>query len=409
MTLSRIVVSLVLVFQPDASPLDANPHVPPHCHLPAELQLTSSCSAREQHMTGSRVHQVVYDGATVVDSVNTDGEFREFGRSAYSRPGSGAAQGDTTWIAATTRRFLLRSDPRVGLHHFLIDWASADAGAWPPFAPPIAERDDWRSLLDDEDEQAWAAAVEAYAATRRRSLLFDEGLLAVRAWAAGVGTRDAIPEADRPLAAAIEAALPIYRRHWWPAHDARNRAWIESVSPTLAAIEEEMVPRLEAAYGGRWPSERIPIDIVAYANPVGAYSIAGRVTISSVDRGTVMPQAVEMIFHESSHIDPLEGALRAALRDAFQAAGGEAPDRFWHDVIFYTTGEVTRIVLAEHGEPGYEHYGELGVYTRGERWSVELPALERHWRPFLSSASADEGARHAALETLARELLTGQH
>lgn len=406
MTLSRILVSLVLGLQLHAPPLDASPQS--HCQPLTEILLTNSCSVREP-MTGSRVYQVGSGGITVVDSVYTDGEFRGLGRAAYSRSASGAAaQGDTTWIAATTRRFLLRSDPRVGLHHLLIDWASADAGAWPPFAPPIAERDDWRSVLDNEEERTWAAAVEAYTATRRRSLLFDEGLLAVRAWAAGVATRDAIPEADRPLADAIEAALPIYSRHWWPAHDARNRAWIDSVSPTLAAVEEDVVPRLEAAYGGQWPSERIPIDIVAYANPVGAYSTAGRVTVSSVDRGNRMPQAVEMIFHESSHIDPLESALRRALRNAFQAVGGEAPDRLWHDIIFYTTGEVTRIVLADHGEPGYKHYGELGVYTRGERWSVELPALERHWRPFLVSASAAEDARRAALEALAKEIRAGQ-
>ena len=73
-------------------------------------------------------------------------------------------------------------------------------------------------------------------------------------------------------------------------------------------------------------------------------------------------------------------------------------------MIFYTTGEVTRLVLAERGQPDYKHYGEYGVYRRGERWSVELPALERHWRPFLASPSADESDRRAALEALARQM-----
>ncbi len=311
-------------------------------------------------------------------------------------------------IVATTGRFELRSDARVALHHFLIDWASADAGEWPPYALTFAERDDWQAALDNDEERAWSQAVEGYALARGRSLVFDAGLLAVRDWAAGVAPRDAIPPGDRPLADALEAALPIYRRHWWPAHDESNRAWIESISSALTAVEEDMIGRLEAAYGGRWVDVPVPVDVMVYANAVGAYSTGGRLTISSTNRGNQMPQAVEMVFHEASHMDPLEQPLRVGLDAAFRAAGGSAPDRFWHDVIFYTSGEITKLVLADHGRPGYRHYGSFGVYRRGERWSVELPALEAHWRPFLESGSTDTNTRRAALEALAGELLREQ-
>jgi hypothetical protein len=124
-------------------------------------------------------------------------------------------------------------------------------------------------------------------------------------------------------------------------------------------------------------------------------------TISSVLYGNQMPHAIEMIFHESSHTDPMEQPLRAALQDAFRAAETPEPERFWHDVIFYTSGEITRLVLAAHGEPNYHHYGSLGVYKRGQRWAVELPALDEHWRPFLESGSKDPNARRTALEALA--------
>ena len=307
-------------------------------------------------------------------------------------------------VVATTAHFELRSDPRVALHHFLIDWASADAGQWPPYALQIAERDDASSALSADQQEAWSAAVEAYAATVGRSLLFDAGLLATRGLAAGAAPRGEIPGADQALADALETALPIYERHWWPAHDQRNRAWIESVAARLAAVENDMIPRFEAAYGGTWPSGPIPVDVMVYANDVGAYSTAGRLTISSVPLGNQMPHAIEMIFHESSHTDPLEQPLRAALQQAFQAAGVPEPERFWHDVIFYTSGEITRLVLAAHGETGYEHYGTLGVYIRGERWAAELPAFEQHWRPFLESGSNDDTARRAALEALAGAL-----
>jgi hypothetical protein len=327
-----------------------------------------------------------------------------------SVPRDGGAQSragrDTSRVVAATQRFELRSDPRVDLHHFLIAWASADAGEWPRYATPVVERETWRLLLDEDEQRAWSAALEAYNSAVDRSFVFDTGFVAVRDWAAGVATREGIPAADRRLADAVEAALPIYRRHWWPAHDARNRAWIESVAPSLAASEDEVIPRLEAAYGGRWPEARIPVDVVVYANDVGAYSTGGRLTLSSGDADNHMPQALELVYHEASHVDPLEGPLRTGLAAAFQAAGGVAPDRLWHDMIFYTTGEVVRLVLAEHGQSGYKHYGEYGVYRRGERWSVELPALERHWRPYLVSASKDQSARRVAFEKLASQLLT---
>lgn len=325
-------------------------------------------------------------------------------RAAAQAPGSPAPNEPV----ATTGRFELRSSPRVGLFHFLVDWAMDEAGEWPPYALPLREREDWESVVEPEEARTWRDAVAAFEATRGRSLLFDEGILALRDWAAGVGGREAIPEADRPIATALEAALPVYLRRWWPDHDRRNRAWIEAAAPGLQRIEEDVVPRFEAAYGGSWPDGAVPVDVVVYANPVGAYSTRGRLTVSSRDRDNGMPQGLELVFHEASHTDPLEGPLLEAVEAAFRAAGGEEPDRFWHDVIFYTSGELVRIAFDGLGEPGYLHYGETaGVYTRGERWTVELPALQRHWGPFLHTGSSDPAARRAALEALAAEVLAG--
>lgn len=319
-------------------------------------------------------------------------------------PGGARAQGEDV-PSVTTARFELRSDIRVGLHHFLLDWAAADAGEWPPFAPPLVERETGLEELPAADRETWSGAVRAYAASVGRSLLFDDGLLALRDWAAGVGPMDAVPEEDLPLAEALEGALPVYRRHWWPGHDARNRAWIDAVAPVLRETEEGMAERLAAAYGGSWPDARIPADVVAYANPVGAYSTGGRVTLASGDRDNAMPGAIELLFHEASHVGSLEGPLRAALERAFERAGAEEPDRLWHDVIFVTSGEIARIVLEESGRPGYRHYGETtGVYTRAPRWEAELPAFETHWLPFVRSGAAEAQMREAAFEGLARAL-----
>jgi hypothetical protein len=75
---------------------------------------------------------------------------------ALSLTGVGAAQ-DPSPAVVTTARFALRSDPRVALHHVLLDWASADAGEWPAFAVPLAEREAWRSVLDPGEQRVWTA------------------------------------------------------------------------------------------------------------------------------------------------------------------------------------------------------------------------------------------------------------
>jgi hypothetical protein len=213
-----------------------------------------------------------------------------------------------------------------------------------------------------------------------------------------------VPAADRPLILALEAALPIYQRHWWRAHDAQNRAWIESVAGLLEKVENDIARRVEAAYGGSWPAAPIPADVVLYANPLGAYSTGGRITIGSADNGYRMPQALEMLFHEASHVEPLVSPLGGHIDAAFRKLGRKAPESFWHDMIFFTAGATTRIVLAEHGQAGYRHYGEFGVYLRAARWSAQLPLLEQHWRPFLESGSADAGARASALAAIAEGL-----
>ena len=128
-----------------------------------------------------------------------------------------AAQSQQLSTVTRTSRFELRSDSRVALHHFLIDWAATDADEWPPYALPLTEREGWRAVLDPREQRVWSSAVETYAAAVGRSLVFDQGLRAVRDWAAGTMAGHTIPTGERSLADALVMALPIYERHWWPA------------------------------------------------------------------------------------------------------------------------------------------------------------------------------------------------
>jgi hypothetical protein len=306
-----------------------------------------------------------------------------------------------------TELFAFHNDLRVNLHHFLVNWASAEDGRRPRYAPPLREREQGLEALTSSDRDAWTRAVAAYRRAVGRSYIFDEGMVAVRDAAAGIAPPAAVPADDRVLLEALDEALDVYRTYWWPAHQERNRAWIAGLVPVLKQVEGGIARRLEAAYGGTWPEEPVRVDVVFYANYDGAYSIGGVATVSSGDEANRMPQAVEIIFHESSHTDPLELSLRELIARAFSAEGLEAPDRLWHDVIFYTTGEATRLEFARQGLGNYRHYGSFGVYRRGERWTRQLAALGAAWRPFLESERADVEARHRAMQSVARALEAG--
>jgi hypothetical protein len=99
--------------------------------------------------------------------------------------------------------------------------------------------------------------------------------------------------------------------------------------------------------------------------------------VSSADPGYSGDAALEMLFHESSHLfdDVLENAIAAEAK----RQGMAVPEGLSHAVLFYTAGYFAR----QHLGPGYVMYGEAqGVFSRGgfERY---LPRIRESWEPHL--------------------------
>jgi hypothetical protein len=292
-----------------------------------------------------------------------------------------------------TARFVFWSEPRVNLHHFLYQWASAElaeqAGALRQIEVPEREA---IGALDEGDRSAWLEAVAFYREKLApRSLLFDDGMVALRDALAGLRAPGRIAELEGDLAAAvgvIAKAEPVYRRFWWRQHDGANRAWISAVVPMLRQVEQDFVPRLAAAYGGDWPGGPVRVDVCAYAGRVGAYTPGvPHVNVASGDAGYRMPWAIEMLFHESSHISSLEGPLSTAIAVAFEEKGLRAPSGLDHVAIFETTGAIARRIWAQHDRRDYRPYAEAqGLYERNPLWAEYHRALEPVWREFLDGA-----------------------
>ena len=313
--------------------------------------------------------------------------------------GCGAAQ-DTGAPAREPVResslFTFYADPDVNLHHLLYHWARALHGE--PLTA-VAEMDEVDALSADERE-AWDQAVQAYwrnAGTRH--LLFDDDLLALRSAIVRRSGPADLPERDARLYEALERARPVYAAHWADAHRNVNESWIRTLMEDLPAVEDRIAEGIAGAYGGRWPTESIVVDVSPYTNRVGGYTTSDfHVVISSTDSANVMPQALEILFHEASHGESLERPVHELLHDAFAARDAEPPDQLWHAVLFVTAGESTRVAYEEIGRPGHVHYGDFtGLYTRG-MWTSLSSALKAHWVPYLRGESNRDEALEGIVE-----------
>ncbi len=302
---------------------------------------------------------------------------------------------------AESDRFVFHSDPWLNLHHFLFQWARNGAERRPGDRRRAVDVVEQAQLgdLDDADRQAWERASEYYREHMiARDLLFDRDLVALRNELAGAACSGAVPRlADDALQATLVEAMPVYRRHWLPGHDAANKAWIAERLEALKERESVFAVRLAEAYGGEWPAERIRVDIAAYTNWAGGYTTnqPDHVTISNSYQGL---EGLEILFHEVSHASFFEQRILGQVAAAFRARQADAPNRLSHAIQFATPAEILRSLLGEQEGEDYRSIAER-VHERGS-FRDPYQAVLAHWRPFLDG----EIERAEALDRIAQAL-----
>lgn len=268
--------------------------------------------------------------------------------------------------------FVFHSDVAVNLHHFLYHWARAEEREMKLFGRVRVDPADRQVELDDAETEVWDGAVTVYRELVERDLVFDDGM--VRRKALVVAGPESWTD-DEPVLGALRRALPIYRKHWWARHDRSNRAAYERLRPQLELYEAPLASALAEAYESSWPEEPIRVDLVAYANWAGAYTTdePNHVTYSSTDPDLQGEHALEILFHESGHTDPLGSKVRPTSVAVAQELDVEE-GRLWHSVLFHVTGEAVRRVL---DDPGYETYAEAnGLWTRSAMAAHHAPLTE---------------------------------
>jgi hypothetical protein len=298
----------------------------------------------------------------------------------------------------------------VNLHHFLYQQARLGGGS--VFDTRDAEETSEAAVAEPErflpagaaEAAAWNAAVEFYrSGLARRDLRIAFELVAINRRLAELdGCADlsgrARPECASGLrpehVAALEAAAPVYRAQRWPDDDHANREWIAAVAPMAERIGRPLGRRLAQVYRTDWPRPPIRVDAVAYAGRQGSYATLEpvHVMIASGDERNQGRAALEVLFHEASHA--LAGELADGIARRCRALNKPIPRDLWHAVLFYTTGEVVRRLLAASGDDAGEQYLPYGyrhgLYERG--WRRYLSLLEEHWQPYLDGRTSFDGA-----------------
>jgi hypothetical protein len=268
------------------------------------------------------------------------------------------------------------------LHHFLY----ASAWATRPVVPgarrlamPLPAGPD--PLMTPDEKATWDRAVAAYDREfASKDLLFDRGMTAIKR--ALIDRDDALTGApvDDQLRTLLLSAAPVYRKYWWPAHDAANRAWIDDAVRRAVTYSPAIIARLTTLYGVPWFAGRVRVDVVRVGKSQGAYTSLDptHIVVASADASYGEWSSVEMLFHESSH--GLIQKVRERVDAALVAADKPRSD-LWHVVLFYIAGEVTRQELAKHGIDYTPYLYATGLFDRA--WPQFRRPVEQTVRPFV--------------------------
>ena len=289
--------------------------------------------------------------------------------------------------------FALYSNFWVNLHHVLYQQARLRTQRPIVRSQDAGKKEDRAELslesLTESERRDWNSAIDEYEVKLApRDLLFAEDMVLMNNRLSEMGPEQSAEATGflPGVVAALAKAAPIYQAHWWKEDDRANRLWIDAVAPLVEELGAKISRQLSAIYHAPWPKGAIHVDVCVYAGVFGGYTTLDplHITVSSRDRRNQGLAGFELLFHEASH--GLADPVREAIDREFIARSKPIPRDLWHALLFYTTGEVVRGMLAGSGHDSYKPYAqENHLYERD--WQTYQKALDRDWQPYIENRS----------------------
>ncbi len=179
------------------------------------------------------------------------------------------------------------------------------------------------------------------------------------------------------------------------------------LEPLIGEHDTCIADGLARAYGASLPDDQQTRVYLAFvANWAGAYTTGDPVVIhlAASDPDIQGLLGLELMYHEVSHGKWTEPPLMNLVERSFASIEQKPPRRFWHVVIFNTTGSLTQQCLGKAGIEYRQRYAEVAGLATRDGWREVWQVLETHWVPFLAGDSDD---REAAMRAAARAFQEG--
>jgi hypothetical protein len=294
---------------------------------------------------------------------------------------------------ASQEFFRFQSNFWMNLHHTLFrEGALRRASSKQPATEgttPLSEAE-----LSEGERHTWDNAVDYYVQKfAGRRLLFDEQLIQINTILSEQQelTKLHSPKLPPELVLILEQSAPVYRKHWWKAHNQANQAWIAIMKPAVEKMGPEVISQLEKLFNHHWEAP-LSVDITYFVAEIGhAYTTErpGHTTIASSEPSNQGAEGIETIFHEGTHTltDEVESALDVQCKAQHKPCGD-----LWHALQFFTVGEVVKRRLKKDGSLDFTPYAyKYRLYERGE-WSRFRKVLEMDWKPYVEGKTSFDDA-----------------
>jgi hypothetical protein len=312
--------------------------------------------------------------------------------------------------AALLKQFQFESKLWPNLHHFLYILGRARNGAFDSGRVAVKQAPlDTAGFgaLSESQRKAWEHAIGIYQVHASPLDIGYGGLVDVNYAVADLPASGRIDDAkgiSAELRAALAEAGPVYRGLWWPRHDAANLDWISQLKPQVERYGPRIKQRLTAAFRTSWPTLPLRVEVVAYADPRGAYTTADPplIAISSLNPQHQGIDGLEQLFHECSHLmmDTVDATLKARAK-----AVGKDLREVSHTILFFT--------VASTASPPWKRQSTASCATsdpdagisvqKARRWRSRLPM--GIWSVRLSSTWRAKSLARAFSESLCARCL----